>query len=375
MIKSIINAQDKYEYTYDELYNITDIYYNNSLMKHYDYDSYNELIKEYNYDANKIVDYTYDNSGNIIEVITTDINNNSVLETNTYKYTNTNWEDRLTKYNNEDITYDEIGNPITIGNKTLTRINGRSLNTYKDTNKNLDIKYKYNLDGIRTSKIVNNIETKYYLEEDNIIYEQQGNNIIYYLYDLTGLTGIEYNGDTYYYIKNLQEDIIGILNSNYEKVVSYEYDSWGKILSIKDNQGNEITDENNIGFINPFRYRSYYYDVETELYYLNSRYYNPEWKRFINADGILGANKDAIIYNLYVYVSNNPIFTRDINGEFAVDLGFVSKLAIAAVAAVVLPKVVNATGVLYTKQSGRDKAHYVGLLTAELTLVLYEYKR
>ncbi len=314
IIKSIENESDKYEYTYDKLYNITDIYYNNNLIKHYDYDSYNELIKEYNYDTNKVIEYEYDNSGNILKVTIIDINSNKILETNTYEYTNSNWSDQLTKYNNENITYDEIGNPTTIGNKSLTWINGRSLNTYKDPTKNLDIQYKYDADGIRISKIVNGEETKYYLEDDDIIYEQRGNNIIYYLYDLTGIIGLEYNGNTYYYIKNIQDDIIGILNSNYESIVTYEYDSWGKILSIKDNKGNEITDNNNIGLINPFRYRSYYYDAETELYYLNSRYYSPIWKRFINADEILGANKDILGYNLYIYVSNNPVYNYDDNG-------------------------------------------------------------
>ncbi len=85
-------------------------------------------------------------------------------------------------------------------------------------------------------------------------------------------------------------------------------------MSIKDKDGIEITDSNNIGIINPFRYRGYYYDNETGLYYLNSRYYNPEWCRFINADEILGANQDILSYNLYAYVSNNPIVENDVNG-------------------------------------------------------------
>ena len=309
IINKIINNTDKYEYTYDQLYNITDIYYNNKLIKHYEYNNYNELIRENDYINNKVIEYNYDKNGNLLTVL-----DNSI--TYTYEYENTNWSDQLTKYNNEAIVYDEIGNPIKIGSsKILKWINGRTLNEYNDLNKNLEISYNYDVDGMRTSKTINGIETKYYLENDNIIYEKKGDKIIYYLYDLTGIIGFEYNNKKYYYIKNLEDDVIGIINDNNEKIVVYEYDSWGKILCIKDNNGNNIIDEDHIGILNPFRYRSYYFDNETGLYYLNSRYYNPEWKRFINADGIIGSNQDINSYNLYAYCSNNPVNYYDITGS------------------------------------------------------------
>ena len=175
-------------------------------------------------------------------------------------------------------------------------------------------------------------ETEYFLNNNRIIYEKKGTNYIYYLYDTDELVGLKYNNNIYYYIKNLQGDIIGILNDNYEQIVSYEYDSWGKLLSIKDAIGNEISDTNHIGIINPFRYRGYYYDTETELYYLNSRYYNPEWRRFINADGLLGANQDIFSSNIYAYCSNSPNNKIDNNGNIAgalpyIGSGFGSSLA------------------------------------------------
>ena len=126
---------------------------------------------------------------------------------------------------------------------------------------------------------------------------------------------LKYNNEVYYYIKNGQNDIIGILDNNYNKIVEYIYDSWGNILEIKDNS------INNIGIINPFRYRSYYYDNETKLYYLNSRYYNPLWGRFINCDGIIGANEDILSYNLYAYCSNNPVNMIDLDGKIGFLLG------------------------------------------------------
>ncbi len=133
--------------------------------------------------------------------------------------------------------------------------------------------------------------------------------MIYYIYSGDELLGFIYNSKTYYYHKNMFGDIIGILDSNYNEIVTYEYDSWGALVNITDNSNI------NLGTINPFRYRSYYYDEETQLYYLNSRYYNPEWGRFINADGVILANQDIISGNLFQYVSNDFVNKADRSGE------------------------------------------------------------
>ena len=105
-----------------------------------------------------------------------------------------------------------------------------------------------------------------------------------FYYDDTGNSiGFSLNGASYYYVKNLQNDIIGILDSNGNKVVSYVYDSWGSLISTTGSLAETV------GIQNPLRYRGYYYDVESEMYYLNSRYYDPEIGRFINADGLVGS--------------------------------------------------------------------------------------
>lgn len=313
LIKSINNNNDKYSYRYDKLNNIKTIYHNNTLENKYYYDNYNQLIKEINNLTNEEITYTYDTNGNILTKQIKDLTTNNI-STNTYEYSNTNWSDQLTKFNNVNITYDEIGNPITIGNDTLTWINGRQLNSYNN------ITYKYNVSGIRTSKTINNIETKYYLEGTQIIFEQTGNNVIYYIHnEVDGLIGFKYNNEIYYYEKNVQGDIIAIRDSMNQLRARYTYDTWGNILSITDSYNNSITDTDHIGCINPYRYRSYYYDTETNLYYLNSRYYNPVWGRFINADGIVGANQDILSYNLYAYCSNNPVNCSDPKGMFVGD--------------------------------------------------------
>ncbi len=117
----------------------------------------------------------------------------------------------------------------------------------------------------------------------------------------------------YYYFRNGQGDIIGLFDGNGNIVARYSYDSWGNLLSIKDSNGNDRTNDNTfVGYKNPIRYRGYYYDSETKLYYLQSRYYNPEWGRFLNADSI--TTSDLLGKNLFSYCQNNPVSYMDGGG-------------------------------------------------------------
>lgn len=230
------------------------------------------------------------------------LNTYNFITKDIYNYNNENMQYQLTKFNNTIINYDGIDNPLIIGDTiNLTWINGKELETYND-GINL-ISYKYNSGSIRISKKVNNNETKYYLEDNDIIFEKKDNNVLYYLRnDIDDLFGFMYNDDLYYYIKNNTNDIIGILDSSHNIVAKYKYDPWDEVIFITDCNGYDISNDiNNIASINQFRYRSYYYDSETKLYYLNSRYYNPEWKRFINPDSYGGQIGDNILlHNIYI---------------------------------------------------------------------------
>ena len=138
---------------------------------------------------------------------------------------------------------------------------------------------------------------------------------LYYYYDANGNIGsISYNGIRYAFRKNLQGDVIAILDTNSNVVARYTHDAWGNILSITDASGNAITSSTHIANINPIRYRGYYYDTETGWYYLNSRYYDPQVRRFINADGIVGANGAFIGMNLFAYCNNNPVLYNNPSG-------------------------------------------------------------
>ena len=93
-------------------------------------------------------------------------------------------------------------------------------------------------------------------------------------------------------------------------VAEYTYDSWGKLLSVTGSLAETV------GKANPFRYRGYYYDTETELYYLNSRYYDPETGRFINADGYVSTEQGVLGNNMFAYCGNNPVVRVDSTGNF-----------------------------------------------------------
>ena len=183
------------------------------------------------------------------------------------------------------------------------------------------LSFKYNANGIRTSKIVNGIEHKYVLEGTKIIkeywdYDTENNiykNVLIPLYDNEdSVCGIKYNGTAYYFIKNLQNDVIAIVDKKGETVARYSYDAWGMPTEL-------YSDESNIGYFNPFRYRSYYYDSEISLYYLQSRYYDPRGGRFLNADmpefGMI--EQGALTHNLFAYCGNEPVGMVDIYGYYS----------------------------------------------------------
>ena len=127
-----------------------------------------------------------------------------------------------------------------------------------------------------------------------------------------------YDDVSYYYITNLQGDVVAIVDGSGATVVSYVYDAWGRLISTDDDTDIDL------GEINPLRYRGYVYDQETGLYYLQSRYYNPTWGRFINADVYTSTGQGMLGNNMFVYCSNNPTIYRDEEGTsftLAVALG------------------------------------------------------
>jgi len=144
-------------------------------------------------------------------------------------------------------------------------------------------------------------------------------NKLYFVYDAAGTPiQLAYTpaGSTttsyYYYVTNLQGDVIAILNSSGAVVVEYTYDAWGNILSITGSMATTL------GRQNPLRYRGYVYDQETGLYYLQSRYYDPEIGRFINADAFTSTGQGLLGNNMFAYCNNNPATYKDPSGTLCV---------------------------------------------------------
>ncbi len=213
----------------------------------------------------------------------------------------------------------------------MTWANGRQLDTL--TKSGTIVSYSYDIDGIRTKKVVNGVTTEYYVDEGTIVAQTDGSHFIRYLFDENGTRfGLEYDGALYYYLFNVQGDVIGITNSSNQLVVRYSYDAWGKLLSTT---GSATA---TVGAANPFRYRGYYYDAETGFYYVSSRYYDPEIGRWINADSLLSQGS-VLGNNMFAYCLNNPVNMADTTGQLPF---FLVTAAIGAVVGAVVGGVVAA---------------------------------
>ena len=207
---------------------------------------------------------------------------------------------------NSTISYDANGNPTTYLGHTLTWEKGRQLKSFDGNT------YTYNANGIRTSKTVNGVLHTYMLDGTKILRETWGENTLVPLYDNGDrVCGILYNSVPYYFIKNLQGDVIAIVDKDAQTVARCSYDAWGVPTIKEDTSGCQIAT------VNPFRYRGYYYDVDIGLYYLQSRYYNPAAGRFINGDDIENMEylNSSLDLNLFTYTVNCPIFLTDGCGE------------------------------------------------------------
>ena len=299
--RSINGETMAFEFEYDKDGNITR-YTEGNTVHTYSYDKLGRLIGE---DNNT---YSYDAGGNITSKTIDGV-------THTYEYDNT-FKDLLVKYDGKDVGYDYWRNPTWYKGDDIVWSIGRILE-YKKAD-GTRVTYAYDSNNVRRKKTIDGTRTVYFYEGSKLLGEKRGEDNIQYLYDTNGLTGFVYNGTPYAYIRNPFGDVIQIRDYNGNVLAKYAYDAWGNHKVLNAN-GSENTSPDFIGNVNPFRYRGYYYDVETKLYYLINRYYDPEVGRFISPDhiGYMAEQMEQLNgCNLYAYCLNNPVMGVDPEGTF-----------------------------------------------------------
>ena len=322
-----------FTYTYDAAGNISRIVTAGTSVpkaaasKEYGYDAQGQLVSEVN-GSGTTFGYAYDTAGNI-RSITKD-----GTVTKSFGYTNASWPDLLTSVTANGTTKDVLyegqsqtsdlpssGNPVTYYNGkdyTFTWTKGRQLASATVDGK--QVSYTYDMSGVRTSKTVNGTTYNYTTLSGKVMRQTWGNKSLEFVYDDGNqpFAMIYNDGSTstlYYYVLNAQGDVIALLNSAGALVASYNYGAWGN-YSVHGADGKKTTDATFIGHINPLRYRGYYYDRETRLYYLQSRYYDFANCRFINADTYLSTGQGMLGHNMFTYCGNNPVNYCDSSGRF-----------------------------------------------------------
>lgn len=295
-------------YSYDSFGNLSAIKIANINPElTYAYDGFGRIIGETNaFFSSYNHTYSYDSSGRLSSV------DNVLLSYDA--------RGRLISFGNTSFTYDSFGNRLTKGNDSYQWIRGTLLSQVTKDNQTYQFTYDYQ--GKRYQKTIGSLTISYYYHGDRLIGESRNDGKeIRYLYDETGIVGFDYynglNNNTYRYIKNPFNQIVGIVDNQAEIVAKYIYDAWGN-HKIVDSLNNEITDLTNPGHINPIRYKGYYFDTETGLYYLLSRYYDPSSMQFISPDDYCYLNVNNVSgHYLYAYCYNNPVNLADCDGHFA----------------------------------------------------------
>lgn len=283
-------------YESDALGNITKITDSTFGSHSYEYDSRWFLIKADD------ETYSYDKNGNIVKKGDYTLTYDSSIK------------DRLVSFNGTKIEYDSSNplNPRKYGSNTY-QFEGRRLVRWLYGGGYYD--YVYNDEGLRIKKTdYRGITWNYIYDGNKLIREKSINNTLDFLYDeYDNLYGfIKDNSDKYLYIRDQLQNIIGITDINGKIVVKYSYDAWGALKNIED------TSSSGIGKLNPFRFKGYYYDNESSMYYCKTRYYVPQWGRWLSADSIEYLNPESINkLNLYTYANNNPVIYYDPDGHMA----------------------------------------------------------
>ncbi len=300
---------DNVKYKYDESGNISEVKENGLLSVKYSYDKIGRLIREDNRKLNKTVLLSYDNCGNILSkretpyTLKPEEEITEFTDEKLYAYDG----DRLIAFGNETVHYGSGVNPEIYRGNSLSWDYGKQLKSYGENT------FAYDGYGRRIRKN----DTVYTYDVNNKLVKQtDGKDTLEFVYDNGGLSGVKHNETEYIYAKDVQGNIRALLDKSGREVVQYTYDGWGNCRTTVIDEESAQTAE-----LNPFRYRSYYYDTETHLYNLKTRYYDPETGRFVSQDDVSYLDPEHINgLNLFAYCGNNPVMNVDPNGTVFVTI-------------------------------------------------------
>ena len=306
-------------YSYDKNGNITGIVTKvngtQTNTVRYTYDKANQLTREDDQASGTTKTWSYDKSGNVTSCKTYAYTTESVgacTDDAVFTYTDTQWGDWLNTYRENEIENDYLGNLQDEGNGwTYTWKHGRQLHSLSDGTDTWT--YTYDANGMRTGRSNDDTTYTYVYNGSQLTRMTKDSANLYFTYDADGtpLT-VTLNGTLYYYVTNLQGDVVAITNAAGEKVVTYTYSAWGAPLSCT---GSE---QHYLGRLNPLRYRGYVYDEECYLYYLESRYYSFDYFRFISPDAFASTGQGFTGNNMFAYCGNNPVNYLDTEGTDAI---------------------------------------------------------
>lgn len=337
-----VRVFDGYSYEYDKQNRISaikqlDVFGAETEMYSYEYDKLGQLVRYNDSKAQKSYTYTYDGNGNILTKSEYTYATGVLIgepQITTYSYDNA-WADKLTKVGTQEIKYDSIGNPTTYLGATLTW-EGRQLTSYSNAENTFN--YEYDENGMRYRTTITNdtdgsVGYLDYVWVDSKLISisftsDELNQTVKYLYndfdEPVGFVATREDGsvDTFYYLKNAQGDITHIVSAAGKKMVSFTYDVFGKRTVTYQANGSttpgqiELLTQMKADLLNPFAYRGYCYDYDMGMYYLQSRYYDPNTGRFINADdtNYLNATGTVLSCNLFAYCENDPVNRVDPKG-------------------------------------------------------------